>query len=419
MTTIFARSSGSVPAAIAIVRISGPDAGSALAALTDRPLPAPRVASLRTLRRGDDILDRTFVLWLPGPDTATGEDIVELHLHGGRAVVATVEDTLAAMPGLSAAEPGEFTRRAFGNGRLDATEVEGLADLLAAETESQRVAAVAVAGGALRQLVTAWQARVLALAARAEAQIDFDDEDDVGLDLSFDRDARSLAAELRARLAEPPAERLRDGVRVVIAGPPNAGKSTLLNALAGREAAIASPVAGTTRDVIEVPLVVHGVPVILIDTAGLRDSDDAVEAIGVARAEAAVETSDVLLWLGAPAACPREEHVLQIATKTDLRAGIGLAVSAISGAGIPALLDAIAEHARMLLPRRDAVPLSQRHRALVEEAARELEQCLATRDPVLVAEHLRLARLAFDRITGMADTEAMLDQLFAGFCIGK
>ena len=418
MTTIFARSSGSVPAAIAIVRISGPEASAALVALTDRPLPVPRMATVRALYRGNDVLDRALVLWLPGPATATGEDLVELHLHGGRAVVAAVEDALAALPGLAAAEPGAFTRQAFANGRLDGTQVEGLADLLAAETEGQRAAAVTVAGGALRQLVARWQARVLALAARAEAQIDFDDEDDVSSDPALVRDASALAAELRARLAEPPAERLRDGVRVVIAGPPNAGKSTLLNALAGREAAIASPVAGTTRDVIEVPLVVVGVPVILIDTAGLRDSGDAVEAIGVARAQAAVADCDLLLWLGDPADRPRDDAI-QVAAMADLRAGPGIPVSAVTGAGVAALLATIADRARALLPRRDAVPLSRRHRDLVGEAALALEDCTRLVDPVLVAEQLRLARLAFDRVTGLADTEAMLDQLFGRFCIGK
>lgn len=395
-----------------------------------RPRPQPRLATLRTLRAAGscDILDRALVLWMPGPATATGEDMVELHLHGGRAVVAAVEDALAVMPGLSAAEPGAFTRRAFDNGRLDATEVEGLADLLAAETQSQRIAALALAGGALRQCVARWQERLLALAARAEAAIDFDDEDDVGADPRLVADIARLAIELRDTLAQPPAERLRDGVRVVIAGPPNGGKSTLLNALAGRDAAIASPVAGTTRDVIEVPLVVGGVPVILIDTAGLRDSDDLVEAMGIARADAAITASDLLLWLGAASDAPAHDGIIVVTTKIDddphaQNDGCdtldGVRVSGITGFGIAALLAIIAERARALLPARGSVALSRRHRDLVGEAAGELEACRDLGDPVLVAEHLRLARLAFDRITGMADTEAMLDQLFGRFCIGK
>lgn len=423
MTTIFARSSGSVPAAIAIVRISGPQAGAALETLTARALPPPRMASVRTLRRGTDVLDRALVLWMPGPATATGEDLVELHLHGGRAVVAAVEDALAATPGLSAAEPGAFTRRAFDNGRLDATEVEGLADLLAAETEGQRVAALALAGGALRQRVAAWQARLLSLAARAEAQIDFDEEGDVGGDPMLGLEALALAAELRETLAQPPAERLRDGVRVVIAGPPNAGKSTLLNALAGRDAAIASPIAGTTRDVIEVPLLVGGVPVILIDTAGLRDAGDgdAIEAIGIARADAAIEASDLLLWLGDAREVPRHQRVIMVASKADAGPPTngGIAVSAVTGTGVEALLALIVDRVRALLPARDAVPLLRRHRDLIAEAAGELDACALVADPVLVAEHLRGARMAFDRITGLADTEAMLDTLFGRFCLGK
>lgn len=411
-----------MPAAIAIIRVSGPEAGPALIALTGRPLPAVRLATLRALRdAAGTLLDRALVLWLPGPATATGEDVVELHLHGGRAVVAAVERALAALPGVAAAEPGAFTRRAFDNGRLDATEVEGLADLLAAETEGQRAAALAVAGGALRQLVGRWQAAVLSLAARAEAQIDFDDEDDVGGDPSLAQDCAALAAELRQRLASPPAERLRDGVRVVIAGPPNAGKSTLLNALAGREAAIASSVAGTTRDLIEVPLVIDGVPVILIDTAGLRDSDDQVEALGIARANDAVAACDLLLWLGEANDVPRDRSAIVVGTKSDIRPceGSDIDVSAVTRAGIDDLRTLIARRAAALLPARDAVSLSQRHRDLVSEAADELDACAQLADPVLIAEHLRAARLAFDRITGMADTEVMLDQLFGRFCIGK
>ena len=425
MTTIYARSSGSLPAAIAVLRISGPKAGAALSALTDYAMPAARHAAVRTLRRPRDgeILDRALVLWMPRPATATGEDIVELHLHGGRAVVAAVEDALAAVPGIRAAEAGEFTRRAFANGRLDATEVEGLADLLAAETESQRAAAVAMAGGALRRLIASWQARLLQLAARCEAEIDFDDEDDVRAESSpaLASEAHALAAELRHRLDQPPAERLRDGVRVVIAGPANAGKSTLLNALVGRDAAIVSSVAGTTRDVIEVPLVIEGVPVILIDTAGLRDSGDEIELQGIARANAVIAESDLTLWLGVPAERPSEGNVIAVMAKADLLADPAgdVQVSALTGQGVAALLAMIASWARELLPVHEAVPLSRRHRDLLSQAATELEASTHSPDPVLIAEHLRLARLAFDQVTGMADTEAMLDQLFGRFCIGK
>lgn len=425
MTTIFARSSGSLPAAIAVLRISGPDAGPVLLALSGGALPTARRATVQSLRRPIDrqILDRALVLWMPGPDTATGEDVVELHLHGGRAVVNAVEESLATIAGVRAAEAGEFTRRAFANARLDATEVEGLADLLAAETEMQRAAAVAMAGGALRRLVIRWQTRLLQLAARCEAEIDFDDEDDVRAapGNSLTNDASALAAELRQRLDQPPAERLRDGVRVVIAGPANAGKSTLLNALAGRQAAIVSSTAGTTRDVIEVPIAIEGVPVILIDTAGLRDSDDAIELQGIARADAAIAQSDLVLWLGLPSDLPHGRRAILVRAKADLSHALAgdIHVSAMTGQGVAELLAMIASQARALLPAHDAVALSRRHRDLLSAAATELEACAHLADPVLIAEHLRAARLAFDQVTGLADTEAMLDQLFGRFCIGK
>ncbi|UVO55240.1 tRNA uridine-5-carboxymethylaminomethyl(34) synthesis GTPase MnmE [Sphingomonas sp. SUN039] len=424
--TIFARSTGALPSAIAIVRVSGPRAVHALSALSGRAVPDPRMAVVRPLRHPDSgaLLDTALILWFPGPHTATGEDLVELHLHGGRAVVSAVEAALSEIDGLHSAEPGAFTRRAFENGRLDLTQVEGLADLLSAETERQRTAALVLAEGGLRREVERWQARLLQLAARAEAQIDFADEDDVGNgDMGLRRDCGVLADELGAALANPPAERLRDGVRIGIAGPPNAGKSTLLNALVGREAAIASPVAGTTRDVIETPVSLGGMPVVFVDMAGLRaTTDDAIEAIGISRAEAAIARSDVLLWLGEPAEAPAGDHVLRIGTKSDLggaRLPTDLNVSAVTGNNMTALIALLVERASLLLPAIGSLALTTVQQAHIRTASTALTGASVQSDDVLRAEDLRAAMRALDRITGAADTEAMLDTLFGRFCIGK
>src|SRR5687768_4344432 len=313
--TIFALSSGAPPAAIAVVRISGPRAGEVLAALAGR-LPKSRRATAVTLSDPADgaPLDRALALWLPGPATATGEDIAELHLHGGRAVVAAVETALARMPGLRRAEAGEFTRRAFANGRIDLAEAEGLADLLIAETELQRRSAMAMASGALSRVVEAWRERVLALSAAVEAVLDFADEDDVAqLPERFADDCRELAEELDEWLARPRAEPLREGFRVVLAGPPNAGKSSLFNALVQSEAAITSPIPGTTRDVITRAVAIEGVPLQFVDTAGLRaGGTDAIERIGVDRALGAAREADLVLWLGAEGDGPKGVRLWEI-----------------------------------------------------------------------------------------------------------
>lgn len=357
---------------------------------------------------------------MPGPGTATGEDLVELHLHGSRAVVAGIEDALAALPGLRAAEPGEFTRRAFENGRIDLSQVEGLADLLSAETARQRMAALAMSEGGLRRQVEDWQAALLGLAARVEAAIDHDDEADVAVG-PIDADTAALAAALRGALANPPAERLRDGVRIGIAGPPNAGKSTLINALSGREAAIVSEIAGTTRDLVEVPLNLDGVPVVLIDMAGLRDhTGDAIERIGIERAEAAIARADLVLWLGDPGDAPA--GALLIAAKADLGTASrrhDIAISAQTGNGMAILRARLREEAERLLPAVDALALSTGQRGALGDALAALDTCVGQRDEVLRAESLRAAMAALDRITGRADTEAMLDALFGRFCIGK
>jgi tRNA modification GTPase len=421
-STIFALSSGALPAAIAVVRVSGIAAAQALRHLTGRLPPARRAVSATLRDTAGEMLDRALVLWLPGPGTATGEDIAELHLHGGRAVAAAVLAALGDIPGLRMAEAGEFTRRAFANGRLDLAQAEGLADLLSAETEGQRRQALRLAEGGLGRLVGEWQARLLTLSARIEAAIEFeDDEGDVPALTTVEQDLLAgLAGDLAAALAQPPAERLKDGVRIVVAGPTNAGKSSLINALAGRDVAIASAVAGTTRDIIEVPLVLNGMPCLLIDSAGLRKSGGRLEQIGIARARAAIDSADLILWLGKPDDCPRPEQSILIHAKADIAAPqhSGLAISVVTGTGMAELRQALFERAAVLLPGAEAVALNARHRHLVAEAASQLTTA-RHHDPILIAEHLRAARIALDRITGRAGVEDMLDALFGRFCIGK
>lgn len=425
------------PAAIGVVRVSGPQAGEALRKLAGR-LPAPRHASLAELRDAAGApLDRALILWFPRPATATGEDLAELHLHGGRAVVAAVETALGAMPGLRRAEPGEFTRRAFLNGRIDLAEAEGLADLLAAETESQRVQALGMASGHVSRAVEAWQDRLLTLMAGAEAELNFADEDDVevgeGVAQRLISGMGELSDELGGWLARPAAEVIAEGLSVVIAGPPNAGKSTLINALAQRELAIVSPVAGTTRDVIETPLALDGIAMRFSDTAGLRaESADDIEMIGIDRAKAAVEAADILLWLGLPKDVPEHPRAILIAAQADRWRGdaaveveaahCDLTLSATTGEGMDKLHRYIVEMARTLLPREGEAALRQRQRTALAEARDWLTIEARSReasDLILLAERLRLAGGALDRITGRAGVEDMLDTLFGRFCIGK
>lgn len=417
--TIYALSSGQPPAGVAIVRISGPHAGDALAALAGR-LPEPRMAAFRKLRVDGELLDNSVILWLPGPKSATGEDVAELHLHGGRAVIARALAALGAMPGLREAQPGEFTRRSFENGALDLAEAEGLGDLLMAETEGQRRAALALMGGRLSRQVEEWQVRLLVLAARVESALDFSDEDDVvPLSEDFGAQLDALRGEMAAALARPEAERLKDGIRVVIAGPPNAGKSSLLNALAGREAAIVTDLPGTTRDLIETPVAIGGLPFLLTDTAGLRDTSDVVESIGVDRARASLAVSDIILWLGPPDEAPTD--AIRIHAKADLEpapTNTDLSTSVVTGEGLTALTGLLQARAAALLPVPGDVALNARHRAAIAEAADAMEEATSP-DLLVVAEALRSARSALDRVTGKAGVEDMLDALFGRFCIGK
>ena len=393
-------------------------------ALAGRP-PVPRRASYAALHDAKgQLLDRALILWLPGPTTATGEDTAELHCHGGRAVIAAVERTLAALPGLRRAGPGEFTRRAFANGRIDLAEAEGLADLLSAETEMQRQAAMAMASGAVSRETLHWREAVLMASAQVEAVLDFADEDDVAaLSVTFADRLAALHCEIATWLTRPRAETLREGVRVVIAGPPNAGKSTLFNALMESEAAITAPIPGTTRDVLTRPVAIAGVPFLLCDTAGLRDeTEDTIEAIGIERARGAVAGADIVLWLGAEGEgpvgawevigrCDAADHTAK--RKPRHR------ISAVTGEGLQELRIDLVASARRLLPRPGEAALSARQHHLLTGAAEALSEAQSLQDPLLIAECLRLARTTFDQLLGRATTEDMLDALFGRFCIGK
>lgn len=425
--TIYALSSGNPPAAIAVVRISGPGADGALEALANR-LPEPRQASLAPLHHPatGELIDNALILRFPGPGSATGEDVAELHLHGGRSVVSAVLAGLSGLEGLRPAEAGEFTRRAFENGRIDLAEAEGLADLLTAETESQRRAALALAGGTLSRAVGKWQEQILALAAQLEAALDFSDEGDVGEEVSLAESAalEKLIQEMSSALSRPTSERLQDGIRVVIAGPPNSGKSSLLNWLAGRQAAITSAVAGTTRDLVEAPTAIGGSPFLLVDTAGLRDSQDEVEAIGIERAEASLAAADLILWLGTPDACPYPERAIIIRSKADLRADapapeVDISVSSETGEGMGQLVALLIARSRALLPHEGEVAINARHHAAIAECLAVLREAQSAGDFIIASEALRQARLALDRVTGRAGVEDMLDALFGRFCIGK
>ncbi|HZB70229.1 MAG TPA: tRNA uridine-5-carboxymethylaminomethyl(34) synthesis GTPase MnmE [Sphingomicrobium sp.] len=423
--TIYALASGRPPAAIAIIRVSGPQAHAAGQTIAG-DLPEAREISLRELRHPKSglLLDHALLLRFDAPASSTGEDVVEFHIHGGRAVADALHDALASLDGLRVAKPGEFTRRALENGRIDLTEAEGLADLIEAETESQRRAALALAEGGLRRQIEQWQERLLDLSASAERQIDYDEDDHHGVNPNLSRDCGALATELHEWLARPRIEPLRDGVRVVVAGPPNAGKSSVLNAIVGSERAIVTDIPGTTRDHIEVPLAVGGIPLLLTDTAGLRVSDELVERIGVERSEALIEAADILLWLGEPDGAPAHDRPVLVHAKCDLpdrrEAPSGsLPVSSLTGEGIGALLERVAEFAASLLPGEDALALNRRQAAHLDEAHVALIRAAAAGEIVTLAEELRLARSAFDRLTGKAGVEDVLDALFSRFCLGK
>lgn len=422
--TIYALSSGRPPAAVSIIRVSGPAAHEAGRVLA-RKLPKSRQAALRTLRdRDGSLLDDALVLRFDGPASFTGEDIIEFQCHGGRAVVDAVLAALSAIEGLRQAQPGEFTRRAFENGRIDLTEAEGLADLIEAETETQRKAALAMAEGGLRGVVDEWRQRLLSLSARAEAAIDYVGEEGVDADPALAKDCAALASELEDWLARPRAEPLKNGIRVVVAGPPNAGKSSLINAIAGSERAIVTDIPGTTRDHIEVPLALDGIPILLTDTAGLRESDETVERIGIERARSLIDRADILLWLGDPSDTPPHPRRVEVHARADLpdrrTAPTGsLAVSSHTGEGLGSLLEAVQALARGFLPAEDALTLNRRQTTHVSAAQEAISLASSQGDIVLTAEDLRTACSAFDQLTGRAGIEDVLDALFGRFCLGK
>jgi tRNA modification GTPase len=429
------------------VRVSGPRAAASLEALIGR-VPPPRRAALARVRdpHGGEVIDEALALWFPAPHSETGEDVAELQVHGGHAVIAGVLDALGRIEGLRPAEPGEFTRRAFEHGRLDLTAVEGLADLIAAETQAQRRQAFRQLKGLIGDRAEAWRRRLIEALALVEARIDFPDEADVPEDLIGP--ALSSARQLRDEVADVLAdgargERLREGLTVAIAGPPNAGKSTLLNRIARREAAIVSPYAGTTRDVIEVHLDLDGYPVTLLDTAGIRDTEDPVEQEGVRRARARAAAADLVLWVvdarsrgqAGDESNPdlaKSTHWL-VRNKIDLHgdkigdnatsAAAEFAVSAATGAGMDALVEALACHARTFFASTESAFVTRaRHRRALADTVSALDRALAEapdgREEV-IAEELRIAATTLGRLTGRIDVEDILDVIFRDFCIGK
>jgi tRNA modification GTPase len=453
--TIIAPASGAGRAAIAVIRVSGPGTHTVLESLCGG-VPPPRHASLREI--GPPIgapIDRGLVLWFPGPASFTGEDMAELQVHGSRAVVREVIDAVLALPGTRLAEPGEFARLAFENGKLDLTQVEGLADLIDAETEAQARQAQAQAEGSLRALYEGWRAELVRAQALMEAGLDFADEGDVVADVSAK--AKAIVASLREaiarHLADRSGERLRDGLRVVIAGPPNAGKSSLLNLLAKRDVAIVSEEAGTTRDVIEVHLDLGGVPVIVADTAGIREAEGRVEAAGITRALARVGEADIVLWVvdatapvwepppaatplkssptsvisRGPAAIFTQENALTVLNKIDLAPGAGegrdvVEVSAKTGQGIDRLIAVLADAAAEAAESGAGSPLltRARHRIELGAALAALQHFADPKlSPELKAEELRIAAYHLGRLTGRVDVEEVLGAIFAEFCIGK
>ena len=439
--TIFALSSGRPPAAIAVVRVSGPRAREAITALGGK-LPEPRRAALRRLRHPETgaVLDEALVLWFPAPNTETARTWPSCICTGAGRWSPPCRPRSARCPGFRPAEAGEFTRRAFENGRLDLTAVEGLADLVFAETEAQRAQAMRQLSGALGTQAERWREKLIGALALVEARIDFSDEADVPENLVAPalHAARELIEEIEKTLDDGHrGERLRDGLTVAIAGPPNAGKSSLLNRLARREAAIVSPYPGTTRDVIEVHLDLGGYPVMLLDTAGVRESDDPVEQEGVRRAQARAAAADLVLWVEDASRGGKDDHqrkserknewfirnkidLLDSATKQLPESDQSYEISALTGAGLDQLVAALARFAGDTLASGEpALVTRERHRAALQETVEALRRAVGAGQEELIAEELRLAARALGRLTGRVDVEDILDVIFRDFCIGK
>lgn len=424
--TIVALSSGAPPSGVAVIRLSGPQTGALLQAVVGT-IPEARKLTLRAIGQ-ESLLDRGLVAWFPAPHSFTGEDCAELQVHGSPAGVRAILKLLVRQ-GARLAEAGEFTRRAFENGKLDLVEIEGLGDLLEAETENQRRQALARFEGGLSQRIDAWRDQLLDLRAEIEARLDFSDEGDVdeALPSSFGDAIAVLRADIGTALASIEHGRIvREGIRVALAGPPNAGKSSLLNALARSDIAIVTDEAGTTRDVREVPLDINGQLYILLDLAGLRDTDSKAEAEGVRRARLAIDLADIVLWLTAPdvvaETMPKSPQHLRIGTKVDLGAvvDVDIAVSAQSGQGLNILLQRIEAIGRALSSGEPALLSRERDRAALEAATGALDAtALQLGVPELAAESLRIASQALERLVGRLDAERVLDRLFTSFCIGK
>ncbi|WP_404400954.1 tRNA uridine-5-carboxymethylaminomethyl(34) synthesis GTPase MnmE [Pelagibacterium halotolerans] len=432
-STIAALSSGSLPSGVAIIRLSGPKALRAVQTLCG-DIPAPRKLGLRTLRDPEtgDPLDQGLVATFPAPHSFTGEDCAELQVHGSPAGVKAILGALTAMEGIALAGPGDFTRRAFENGKLDLTAIEGLGDLIAAETESQRKQALARLSGALAEKITLWRDALIDARAEIEAHLDFADEDDVPQDLPRDFGPRlaRLASDIESVLAGYADGRIvREGFRIVLAGPPNAGKSSLLNALAGSDLAIVTDEAGTTRDTKDVAIDLGGQLVIVTDTAGLRETTSKAEAAGIARTGRALDLADLVLWLEAPDVAPMplpesQSALWRLATKADLQNDPSpdtFAISVVSGTGLKTLISRLKSHIETRLSGAETGLVSHlRDRQALETARDHIHRAIALADRAeLCAEELRLTSDALARLVGLIDTEAVLDRLFAGFCIGK
>ncbi|MEN3929621.1 tRNA uridine-5-carboxymethylaminomethyl(34) synthesis GTPase MnmE [Microvirga sp. W0021] len=434
LDTIFAPASGHGRAAVCVIRISGNKTRFVLETIFSK-LPTERRASLRHIidPATGETLDQCLVLWMPGPASFTGEDQAELQIHGGIAVRQAVLKCLSAIEGCRAAKPGEFTRRAFLNGRMDLTAVEGLADLIDAETEAQRRQALRQMEGRVGEIIELWREDLLTALALMEAALDFSDEGDVA-DGQLEAQSMELIQRVRhavdAELMNRTGERLREGLTIVLAGAPNAGKSTLLNALARREVAIVSPIAGTTRDVIETRLDLGGLPAVLVDTAGLRDSDDPIEQEGVARARKRAEDADIVLWLVAPGDNaenpPEGREIIRVATKNDLEHSSvtsDYSISATTGSGLSELIEGLEQRASRMMIGEDAIITRERHRKAMQDISECLERAVTLLQtnglPELATEEIRLATRACGVMTGRIDVEDVLDRLFSSFCIGK
>ena len=434
--TIFALSSGSLPSGVAIIRISGPQVRFVLETISGM-VPKPRFAAYRPIRnRKNDLLDKGLVLFFPAPHSFTGEDCAELQVHGGRATVMAILSTLRTLPALREAEAGEFTRRAFENGRMDLTAVEGLSDLIRAETELQRRYALEASEGSLTRRFAEWSGRLLEARALIEAELDFSDEDDIPGSVS-DRiwpELSLLSAELDAFLKQGHAgEIIRDGFRVALIGRPNAGKSSLLNALAKRDAAIVSDEAGTTRDIVEVRLDLGGYLVLVQDTAGIRQTGSKVEEEGIRRSLEAARKADLVLCLLAPdddRSVPLpddclDSKILVVATKSDLvegtrDLGTDLWISTRTGDGLSVLIERIRLAVQESTGNGEIIPLRQRHIVLAEEARSYIDLAVRSVEPLEVrSEYLRSAAQSLGRITGQTDVEDLLGVIFSEFCVGK